>query len=88
MARNKFDVDEELENSFNFKHFLRLLKYVKPYLFKMIITIIVLLIASMASLLTPYLVKIAIDTEIPNKNIAGLFISGCHFCLITYYQWC
>lgn len=31
MARNKFDVDEELEQEFNKEHYQRLFQYVKPY---------------------------------------------------------
>ena len=31
MARNKFDVDETLEASFNAAHFKRLLNYIVPY---------------------------------------------------------
>ena len=31
MARNKYDVDEELEVGFNLSYLKRLLKYMKPY---------------------------------------------------------
>ena len=34
MARNKFDVDENLESPFNFAHLKRAMKYVKKHAFK------------------------------------------------------
>ncbi len=77
MARNKFDVDEELDSPFNIKHFGRLLQYVRPYASKVSITIIIMLIASVANLIGPYLVKIAIDESIPERDINQLIaLSG------------
>lgn len=74
MARNKYDVDEELGTPFSWKYCKRLLGYVTPYKREMIMTLIVMLLASVASLLGPYLVKIAMDTNIPNKDVKGLVI--------------
>ncbi len=74
MARNKYDVDEELVTPFKWEYCKRLLGYVTPYKKEMIITFIVMLLASIASLLGPYLVKIAMDTSIPNKDVKGLTI--------------
>ena len=59
MARNKYDVDEKLESEFNMGHVKRLMRYVIPYKKKMVITIIIMLIASVANLIGPYLIKIA-----------------------------
>lgn len=74
MARNKYDEDEEIESEFNLEQFKRLLKYLNPYKKQMFITLILMLLSSIAGLLGPYLVKVAIDTEIPNKNIQMLTI--------------
>lgn len=74
MARNKYDVDEELGTPFSWKYCKRLLAYVKPYKKEMIITLMVMLIASVSSLLGPYLVKIAMDDSIPNGDIKGLIV--------------
>ena len=74
MARNKYDVDEELGTPFSWKYCKRLLGYVTPYKKEMIMTLIVMLLASISSLLGPYLVKIAMDTNIPNKDVKGLVI--------------
>ncbi|PNT93106.1 ABC transporter ATP-binding protein [Clostridium thermosuccinogenes] len=81
MARNKYDVDEELETPFNVKHIIRLMKYVKPYKSKIIITVILMFVASIANLLGPYLTKIAIDSEIPKKNVKGLILLSVIFVL-------
>jgi len=74
MARNKYNEDEELGTPFSWKYCKRLLGYVTPYKKEMIITFIIMLLASISSLLGPYLVKIAMDDNIPNKDIKGLVI--------------
>lgn len=74
MARNKYDVDETLESEFKFKHLKRLLVYLKPYKMEVAFTVLIMLIASIANLLGPYLIKIAMDKEIPQKNINGLIV--------------
>lgn len=76
MARNKFNVDEELETPFNIAHLKRLLTYLKPYKTKIILTVLIMLAASGANLIGPYLIKQAIDVEIPGKNVQGLVILG------------
>jgi ATP-binding cassette, subfamily B, multidrug efflux pump len=74
MARNKFDIDEKLEGQFNLNHLKRLFSYVKPYNRKIYFVVALMLIASVAGLIGPYLVKIAIDDRIPNGNIQGLWV--------------
>jgi ATP-binding cassette, subfamily B, multidrug efflux pump len=74
MARNKFDVDEELESPFSLIQFKRLLIYIKPHKKKILFTVFMMLIASCANLIGPYLIKQAIDVKIPNKDVGGLFI--------------
>ncbi len=72
MARNKFDIDEELESKFNIHHFIRLVGYIRPFLVPIIITVLLMLIASAAALTGPYLMKVAIDDKIPGGDIKGL----------------
>lgn len=72
MARNKFDIDEELKSTFNFKYFKRLMKYIMLYKKEVFLAILSMLIASTAGLVGPYLVKIALDYMIPGGNISGL----------------
>lgn len=74
MARNKFDVDENLEVQFNFGHLKRMMGYVKPYKKEMIITLVLMIIANVAGLLSPYLMKEAIDSKIPQGDKMGLVV--------------
>ena len=74
MARNKYDVDEELQAGFNISHLKRLIKYMKPYKNKIIISVTLMLISSFVSLLGPYLIKIALDDIIPSGNLVNLVI--------------
>lgn len=74
MARNKFDIDERLEGHFNIDYLKRLFLYVKPYWTKISFTVFIMLVSSVAGLVGPYLVKIAIDSKIPRGDIAGLWI--------------
>lgn len=76
MARNKFDIDEELDTKFDFKQLKRMLGYLKPFKFKVIGTVVLMLTASVLTLLGPYLVSIAIDHKIPEKDIWGLLLLG------------
>lgn len=77
MARNKFDVDEELEAQFNANHLKRILKYVTPHKKTIGITVFLMLVSSIASLIGPYLIKVAIDTTIPNGDVRGMvMLSG------------
>ncbi|MPR51119.1 ABC transporter ATP-binding protein [Listeria monocytogenes] len=73
MARNKFDIDEELETAFSATHLKRILVYVKPYQKSIYITLFVILLANVATMIGPYLTKIVIDDTIPNKNMTQLF---------------
>ncbi|EAD0589927.1 ABC transporter ATP-binding protein [Listeria monocytogenes] len=73
MARNKFDIDEELETAFSAAHLKRILVYVKPYQKSIYITLFVILLANVATMIGPYLAKIVIDDTIPNKNMTQLF---------------
>ncbi|EAC2284170.1 ABC transporter ATP-binding protein [Listeria monocytogenes] len=73
MARNKFDIDEELETAFSAAHLKRILVYVKSYQKSIYITLFVILLANVATMIGPYLTKIVIDDTIPNKNMTQLF---------------
>lgn len=80
MARNKYDVDEDLEVQFNMEYCKRMGRYIVKYKKEMIMTLIIMLVSSVIALCGPYLVKVAMDTSIPNKDfkslsiVTGLFI--------------
>lgn len=74
MARNKFDIDEDLDRKFDFNQLKRMLKYLEPYRRKVVSTVFLMLVSSALTLLGPYLVKVAIDSKIPDNDIPGIFI--------------
>lgn len=87
MSRNKFDVDEELDSSFNLSYVKRILKYLKPYKKELFRTVLIMLLASAASLTGPYLIKDALDSKIPSKNMFGLVLITALF-LVTQFVNC
>lgn len=72
--RNKFDTDEQVDEKFNAHIIMRLLKWIKPYKGKMILSCLIMLLASGISLTSPYLIRMAIDKAIPTANIKMLVI--------------
>ncbi len=64
--RNKFDQDEEIEHKLNLSIIPRLLKWIKPYWAYMTFACIIMLLASGISLISPYLIRMAIDKAIPD----------------------
>jgi ATP-binding cassette subfamily B protein len=69
VARNKYDVDEDLSKEFDAKAVLRMLGYLRPYRARVAAAVALMIVAALVSLLGPYLFKIAIDDCIPNKNV-------------------
>lgn len=82
MARNKYDVDEELEVGFNLSYLKRLLKYMKPYKSKITTSVFLMLISSALSLLGPIIMKTAIDNYIPNKDIKSIVLISILYLMI------
>ncbi len=69
MARNKYDVDEQLETPFDFKHLKRALVYVKKHRKKMIIALTFSALSVIVSLFAPLLTQYAVDVAIPQKDV-------------------
>ncbi|MDA3972659.1 ABC transporter ATP-binding protein [Enterococcus thailandicus] len=89
MARNKFDVDETLEQEFNWSHYRRLAIYVKPYKKAILKALFVIILANTAGMLGPYFTKIAIDDVIPKGNTALLVqISVIFLSSLVVIGWC
>ena len=53
MARNRYDVDEVLEDSFDINQLKRLAGYIKPYKKQMIFVVILMLSSSALTMLIP-----------------------------------
>lgn len=82
MARNRYDIDEELDSPFNLEHLKRCGKYIKRYLKSMIAAVVLSLIATVASLTIPQLLKGIIDVAIPQQDI-GYVVRSAVFMLIA-----
>lgn len=74
MARNKFDVDENLETPFDIRHLKRALVYVKKYKGKMILALSLSAASVIIGLFAPVITQYALDNSIPNKNIPQLIL--------------
>jgi ATP-binding cassette subfamily B multidrug efflux pump len=72
MARNKYDVDETLDAGFDFGQLKRLAGYVGPYKKDMIKAVIIMLVSSALSMLTPRFFMTIMDVYIPKGNIKGI----------------
>ncbi|MBI2000648.1 MAG: ABC transporter ATP-binding protein, partial [candidate division NC10 bacterium] len=64
--------DEVLGKAYDARLVLRLLTYLRPYGFLVLLAILFLAGYTGAQLLGPYLVKVAIDEHIAAKDLAGL----------------
>ena len=82
MARNKYDVDETLETPFSLEHLKRSFVYIRKHKKKIILSIFLQIIASLASLTHPLIFQEAMDVAVPNKDMRYLFfLAG--FMLLT-----
>lgn len=77
MARNTFKEDEVLETPFDFRHLLRASVYVKKYLSRMILALIISALAAITGLISPMIVQKALDVAVPRKDtkmLVGLVV--------------
>ena len=83
MARNKFNIDEELDVPFNWEQFKRSFVYIKRYKKLVILMITFSVIASVLNLLTPKIQQTVIDKLIPQGDIKLIVILGVIFLAIN-----
>jgi len=89
MARNTYDVDETLEQEFNWAHYRRLGGYIRPYKKPLSKILAVIILSNIAGMAGPYFTKIAIDDLIPAGNIQQLLGLGGLFILsLALIGWC
>lgn len=74
MARNRYDIDEQLETPFDFTHLKRSYKYIKRYKNKMLLSLLLSILAAITGLIAPLITKRALDVTIPNKDIGELVL--------------
>lgn len=86
MARNKYDVDESLEDRFDVSQLKRLAGYVKPYWRQMIIVVVLMLSASALTMLVPQFFMKVIDVSIPDEDYKQIYFYGVCILMIAIYQ--
>jgi len=69
MARNKYDMDEVLEDRFDISQLKRLASYVSPYKKKMAGVIVLMLSASAFTMMVPIFFQRIMDLYIPQKDM-------------------
>ncbi|MGH4137276.1 ABC transporter ATP-binding protein [Clostridium sp.] len=72
MARNSTQQDEQFEETSKRKLIIRIFSYLKPFKFKVVLVILLMILVMVCSLLNPYILKLAIDKYIVTSNIPGL----------------
>lgn len=70
--RHRYQNDEAVTADLNTNQIQRLAQYLSPYRRQIGITVVFMFVATMTELLGPYLLQIAIDVYLPNKDTAGL----------------
>ena len=72
MARNKYDVDEVVEQKFDIKQLKRLVDYIRPYKGKMLFVLVIMLSSSGLGMFLPKFLQIEMDKYIPDKDIKSI----------------
>lgn len=72
MARNKFDVDENLESPFDIKHFRRAMVYIKKQRKPMLIAFALSALSAAIALSAPLIIQHVVDVTIPEKAFGAL----------------
>ncbi|MCC3372435.1 ABC transporter ATP-binding protein [Cohnella sp. REN36] len=67
MARNKFDIDENLESPFDIRHFRRALVYIKKQKNPMIVAFVLSALSAGIALSAPLIMQHVVDVTIPAK---------------------
>jgi ABC-type multidrug transport system, ATPase and permease components len=85
MARNKYNIDEELDAPFNWPQFRRSLVYVKKYGRQIALMFTLAIISSLLMLLTPRIQAYIIDKLIPrgSKAVGTIVVLGVGYFLIN-----
>lgn len=86
MARNKYDVDEVLEDKFDVNQLKRLLAYLIPYRKRFVSVGFMMLSASAFTMLIPQFFQKVMDVCIPNKDMKGIAFYSFLTLLAAFYS--
>jgi len=62
-------------------------EWVRPYVWLLVAAVALMLVVSATAMLGPYLISVAIDNDIANKNLAGVGIIGLYYALLYLANW-
>lgn len=85
MARNKYDVDEILEDRFDINQLKRLAGYISPYKKQMGFVVFMMLSSSALSMLIPRFLMRVMDESIPAKDMHSILLYSFLTFLIALY---
>ena len=86
MARNKYDVDEVLEDKFDLNQLISLLAYLIPYRKRFVSVGFMMLSASAFTMLIPQFFQKVMDVCIPNKDMKGIAFYSFLTLLAAFYS--
>lgn len=86
MARNKYDVDEVLEDKFDLNQLKRLLAYLIPYRKRFVSVGFMMLSASAFTMLIPQFFQKVMDICIPNRDMKGIAFYSFLTLLAAFYS--
>jgi len=86
MARNKFDVDETLDEEFNAAQLKRMFNYVRPHLKPILLVVAMMILTTTAVYLGPTLTAIMVDTAIPSKDLGLVLLLALGFTAIYLFN--
>ena len=87
MANNSIKRDENGTMRSKSILIIRLLKYLKPYRFKTFIGILLMIFVMLCGVLNPYLLGIAIDVNVANRDMNGLLTIGLVLVILNCISW-
>lgn len=86
MARNRYDMDEVLEDSFDVGQLKRLAAYISPYKKKMAGVIVLMLTSSALTMAIPIFLQLIMDKSIPAGDMKSIWIYSGLTLLIAVYS--
>ncbi len=86
MARNRYDMDEVLEDSFDVNQLKRLGHYISPYKTKMFGIIVLMLTSSAATMLIPIFFQRIMDDYIPAKQMTAICLISALTLLVAIFS--
>ena len=86
MARNRYDIDETLEDKFDINQLKRLAGYIKPYKKRMAVVLFLMLSSSALGMFLPKFLQLEMDVYIPAKDKDGIIFLSLLAVIIVVYS--